>query len=251
MSSAECDLTSTSLFAVRRARSSRRTRSLGVTYDVSRPRRLPVEPVPHARSPTTASPPSVTRDWRTRQAVAASLRYFFPRSQTTLIGAYRFYRDNWEVHAHTPEVRVIQASAASPTPASATAITRRTAVLLPGPLLDDGHRGEPLPVRRRQARRVHGHTVRGKARHPRRGVRHGRTLGRRPVRGHPRVRSCSTTGSAMRSSLMSRSPFLSSTSLVARSPRSQRAAPAAATTSAARWAPQPTATARVERRRRR
>lgn len=45
---------------------------------------------------------------RTREAGAVSVRYFIPRSQTTLIGAYRYYRDTWEVHAHTPEVRVVQ-----------------------------------------------------------------------------------------------------------------------------------------------
>ena len=45
---------------------------------------------------------------RTREAAAVSVRYFVPRSQTTLIGAYRYYRDTWKVHAHTPEVRIIQ-----------------------------------------------------------------------------------------------------------------------------------------------
>ena len=39
---------------------------------------------------------------------AGSIRYFVPVTQTTLIGAYRYYRDNWKVHAHTPELRIIQ-----------------------------------------------------------------------------------------------------------------------------------------------
>jgi hypothetical protein len=45
---------------------------------------------------------------RTREAIAASARYYVAPTGTTLIGAYRYYRDNWQVHAHTPELRVIQ-----------------------------------------------------------------------------------------------------------------------------------------------
>jgi hypothetical protein len=45
---------------------------------------------------------------RTRQAAAASVRHFFPASQTTLVAAYRFYWDDWHIHAHTPEIRLIQ-----------------------------------------------------------------------------------------------------------------------------------------------
>src|SRR5262249_38235117 len=29
-------------------------------------------------------------------------------TQTTLIAAYRYYRDSWKVHAHTPELRIVQ-----------------------------------------------------------------------------------------------------------------------------------------------
>jgi len=45
---------------------------------------------------------------RTREAFAASARYYVAPTGTTLIGAYRYYRDDWEVHAHTPELRVVQ-----------------------------------------------------------------------------------------------------------------------------------------------
>ncbi len=45
---------------------------------------------------------------RNRQAYAAVLRYFIPRTETAVIGSYRYYRDNWRVHGHTPELRVIQ-----------------------------------------------------------------------------------------------------------------------------------------------
>jgi hypothetical protein len=45
---------------------------------------------------------------RTREAFAASLRYHVAPTGTTLIGAYRYYRDDWQVHAHTPELRIVQ-----------------------------------------------------------------------------------------------------------------------------------------------
>jgi len=45
---------------------------------------------------------------RTREAFAATGRYYEARTGTTLIGAYRYYRDSWQVHAHTPEIRVVQ-----------------------------------------------------------------------------------------------------------------------------------------------
>jgi hypothetical protein len=45
---------------------------------------------------------------RSRAAFAASLRYYVAPTATTVIGAYRYYRDSWQVHAHTPELRVVQ-----------------------------------------------------------------------------------------------------------------------------------------------
>jgi hypothetical protein len=45
---------------------------------------------------------------RLRQAVALSGRYFYAPSETTIIAAYRFYHDDWQITAHTPEVRVVQ-----------------------------------------------------------------------------------------------------------------------------------------------
>lgn len=45
---------------------------------------------------------------RTREAFAASLRHYLAPTHTTLIGAYRYYRDSWKVHAHTPELRLVQ-----------------------------------------------------------------------------------------------------------------------------------------------
>ena len=47
-------------------------------------------------------------DERFRQAFAASVRYYLDATSTTIIGAYRYYRDDWKVHAHTPELRIVQ-----------------------------------------------------------------------------------------------------------------------------------------------
>jgi hypothetical protein len=80
---------------------------LGVTLDVSRLDGYQANPY---RTAITDSGEAAERhpELRTREAAAVSLRYFIPASQTTLIGMYRYYRDTWEVHAHTPELRIIQ-----------------------------------------------------------------------------------------------------------------------------------------------
>jgi hypothetical protein len=49
-------------------------------------------------------------DSRVRQAAALSLRRFVPRTETTVIATYRFYRDDWGIVAHTPELRFAQAA---------------------------------------------------------------------------------------------------------------------------------------------
>jgi hypothetical protein len=45
---------------------------------------------------------------RTRQAFAANARTYVAETGTTLVGVYRYYRDSWKVHAHTPELRIVQ-----------------------------------------------------------------------------------------------------------------------------------------------
>jgi hypothetical protein len=47
-------------------------------------------------------------DERLRHAIAASVRAFLPASRTTFIGSYRLYVDDWDLIAHTPELRVVQ-----------------------------------------------------------------------------------------------------------------------------------------------
>jgi hypothetical protein len=80
---------------------------IGATYDFSsldgyqsNPYRtaLADDGIAPERHPTT----------RRRTAVAGSVRYYVPQTQTTLIAAYRYYRDNWHIQAHTPELRIIQ-----------------------------------------------------------------------------------------------------------------------------------------------
>ena len=52
--------------------------------------------------------PERVPDNRLRQAVAANLRYFVHATNTALIGSYRFYKDDWDILAHSPEARVVQ-----------------------------------------------------------------------------------------------------------------------------------------------
>lgn len=47
-------------------------------------------------------------DERLRQAFAGSLKYWHVPTHTTVIASYRYYRDDWHIRAHTPELRVIQ-----------------------------------------------------------------------------------------------------------------------------------------------
>ena len=45
---------------------------------------------------------------RWRNAFAASVRQYVPSTATTLIAQYRYYRDDWGVRSHTPELRFVQ-----------------------------------------------------------------------------------------------------------------------------------------------
>jgi len=84
-----------------------RTAVVAVTYDASRlsgyqenPYRTAIagDTFTHERHP----------DLRWRHAVAATLRAFVPRTETTVIASYRFYGDTWHLFAHTPELRIVQ-----------------------------------------------------------------------------------------------------------------------------------------------
>lgn len=45
---------------------------------------------------------------RLRHAIFASVRGFIPATRTTVAPGYRYYRDDWGVISHTPELRVVQ-----------------------------------------------------------------------------------------------------------------------------------------------
>lgn len=45
---------------------------------------------------------------RNRTAIAGFARYHLARTSTTAIAMYRFYRDSWDIRAHTPELRLVQ-----------------------------------------------------------------------------------------------------------------------------------------------
>jgi len=80
---------------------------VAVTYDLLRTTGFQSNPY---RTVVTQSGllPESHPDERTRQAFAASARIYVPASRTTFIPAYRYYTDNWSIHAHTPELRIVQ-----------------------------------------------------------------------------------------------------------------------------------------------
>lgn len=80
---------------------------VGVTYDVTRLTGYQENPY---RSAITAEGlvPERHPDERTRHAVAASLRWFAPRTETVVVVSHREYLDDWGLRAHTPELRLIQ-----------------------------------------------------------------------------------------------------------------------------------------------
>ncbi len=80
---------------------------LGLSIDAATEHGFQSNPYRQAIAGDTFVPERHPTD-RTREAFAGSLRYYVSRTKTTLIGAYRYYRDSWKVHAHTPEIRIIQ-----------------------------------------------------------------------------------------------------------------------------------------------
>jgi len=80
---------------------------VGISYDLARQTGFTSNPY---RQVTAGgmSLPERHPNTRLRQAIAASARYYYTRSQTAFIGAFRFYHDDWQINAYTPEVRIIQ-----------------------------------------------------------------------------------------------------------------------------------------------
>src|SRR5205814_6568308 len=98
----ECDLHTYSLFASASQIVSR-TAIVGVSADVAALRGYMSNPYRSAIVGTGTSVGTLRERHpteRNRTAVAVSGRYHVRQTDTTLIGAYRFYRDNWKIHAH-------------------------------------------------------------------------------------------------------------------------------------------------------
>ena len=100
-----CPLTTGALYASVNQIVSRRA-VVGLSYDISAQRGFTSNPYRLAiaanmlvreRHPTE----------RLRHAVAISGRYHL-LTNTTLIGVYRYYRDDWKIRGHTPELRAVQ-----------------------------------------------------------------------------------------------------------------------------------------------
>jgi len=80
---------------------------VALTYDVARLRGFQQNPYRTAITDMGLQP-ELHPSRRTRHAFAGTARYFVKQTHTALIGTYRYYRDDWGVHAHTPELRAIQ-----------------------------------------------------------------------------------------------------------------------------------------------
>ena len=80
---------------------------IGVSYDLAKIDGYTSNPY---RTVITAGGPVAEKhpNDRLRQALAISGRYYITDTRTALIAAYRYYWDSWDIHAHTPELRVIQ-----------------------------------------------------------------------------------------------------------------------------------------------
>ncbi|MCX5748374.1 MAG: DUF3570 domain-containing protein, partial [Proteobacteria bacterium] len=101
-----CDLTATSAsLSVRQIVT--RTFVVGATYDVSQANGYQSNPYRQVLAGLVLAPERHP-DERLRQAFAVSLRQYLRATRTTVIGAYRYYRDDWKVRAQTPELRIVQ-----------------------------------------------------------------------------------------------------------------------------------------------
>ncbi|MBA3817886.1 MAG: DUF3570 domain-containing protein [Deltaproteobacteria bacterium] len=108
----ECELTSYGVYLSASQILSRRA-VIGITYDLAALRGYQSNPYRSAIVGLMTDREQHPTE-RLRQAIAISARYHLPASKTTVIGAYRIYRDDWlrrdalGAGAHTPELRIVQ-----------------------------------------------------------------------------------------------------------------------------------------------
>jgi hypothetical protein len=106
MTSGQCDLTTYSGF-LSVSQIVAKNALVAASYDLAKLDGYQANPY---RTVITSSglAPEVHPNSRLRQAFAVSGRYYVTATHTTLIGAYRYYHDDWHIRAHTPELRIIQ-----------------------------------------------------------------------------------------------------------------------------------------------
>ena len=104
--SKDCPLTTYSSFLSASQITSKNS-LVGITYDIARSHGFEANPYRQALTADGYVPEKHPND-RLRQAIGVSARYYVPVSQTTFVAAYRYYRDDWKIRAHTPELRIIQ-----------------------------------------------------------------------------------------------------------------------------------------------
>jgi hypothetical protein len=80
---------------------------VGVTYDLAKSHGFTSNAYRQVVTTSGFVPEKHPND-RLRQAFAISARYYWPGARTAIVGAYRYYWDDWDIHAHTPEIRLIQ-----------------------------------------------------------------------------------------------------------------------------------------------
>lgn len=103
---ADCPLNTYALFTALSHLTSKSS-VVGISYDIAKLSGFTSNAYRQAITATGAVAERHPND-RLRQAIAVSARYFWPRAKTAFVGQYRYYFDDWDIHAHTPEVRVIQ-----------------------------------------------------------------------------------------------------------------------------------------------
>lgn len=84
-----------------------KTALVGVTYDIAKLDGYQANPYRQVIT-NGGLYPELHPNQRLRHAIAISGRLHIPATHTTAIGAYRYYRDDWHIRAHTPELRLVQ-----------------------------------------------------------------------------------------------------------------------------------------------
>ena len=102
----ECDLKTYGLY-LSAAQIASRDAVIGISYDLAKLSGYQSNPYRQAIAGNQFVPEHHPTE-RLRQAWAASARYFIGRTETTLVAGYRYYRDDWKIRAHTPELRAVQ-----------------------------------------------------------------------------------------------------------------------------------------------